>query len=98
MISKHSLVLFAVIGQNEILELHFHLDPLFVSERGPDVMGLSDGRLVGFQDHLCSVIVDVESSEDQDESGKGLEREQTTKHKLLTEGSEWMCLDLHRYP
>lgn len=53
--------------------MHFHLDPLLVSERGPDVMWLCDRRLVGFQDHLGAVIVDVERSEDQDESGEGLE-------------------------
>lgn len=46
-------------------------------------MGLSDSCLVRFQDHLGSVIVDMERSEDQDESGEGLEMEQTTKHTLL---------------
>lgn len=70
--------------------MHFHLDPLLVSECGPDVMGLSDGRLVRFQDHLGAVIVDVERSEDQDESGEGLEMEQTTKHKLFTRGNKMM--------
>lgn len=37
-------------------------------------MGLSDGCLVRLQDHLGAVIVDVERSEDQDESGEGLKR------------------------
>lgn len=69
---QHLLVLFAIICQNEIFELHFHLDPLLVSERGPDMMGFSDCCLVRFQDHLGTVIVNVERSEDQDESGEGL--------------------------
>lgn len=47
-------------------------------------MGLSDGCLVRFQDHLGSVVVHMERSEDQDQSGEGLEEEQTTKQKLLT--------------
>lgn len=68
--------------------MHLYLDPLLVCERGPDVMGLSDGRLVRFQDHLGAVVVDVERSEDQDESGEGLEMEQTTKHKLFTQGNK----------
>lgn len=84
--NKYSLVLFAVICQNEIFELHLHLDPFFVGERGPDVMRLGDGGLVRLQDHLGAVIVDVQRSEDQDESGEGLEMEQSSKQKLFTRG------------
>lgn len=69
----HSLVLFAIICQDEIFELNLHLDPLLVSERGPNVMRLGDGCLVWFQDDLGTVIVDMQSSEDQDEPGEGLE-------------------------
>lgn len=51
-------------------------------------MRLGDGRLVRFQDHLGAVIVDMERSEDQDESGEGLEMEQTqtiyTGHKQMS--------------
>lgn len=61
---QHLLVLFAIVCQDEIFELHFHLDPLLISKCGPDVMGLSDSRLVRFQDHLGAVIVDMEGSED----------------------------------
>lgn len=67
--------------------MHLHLDPLLVCECGPDVMGLSDGCLVRFQYHLGAVIVDMERSEDQDKPGEGLEMEQTTKHKLFTQGN-----------
>lgn len=49
-------------------------------------MGLSDRSLVRFQDHLGAVVVDVERSEDEDESREGLEMEQTTEHKLITQG------------
>lgn len=69
----HSLVLFAIICQDEIFELNLHLDPLLVSERGPNMMWLCDGCLVRFQDHLGTVIVDVQSSEDQDQPREGLE-------------------------
>lgn len=78
---QYVLVLFAVVSKNEIFELDLHLDPLLIGERRPDVMGLGDGGLVRFQDHLGSVIVDMERSEDQNESGEGLERE----HKLFTQ-------------
>lgn len=84
-VSIHSLVLFAVICQDEILELNLHLDPLLVGERGPDVMRLSDGGLVWFQDHLGTVIVHVQSSEDQDEPGESLEVQQSTEHLLFTQ-------------
>lgn len=56
--------------------MHFHLDPLFISECGPDVMGLSDGRFVGLQNDFSAVVVDMECSEDQDKSGEGLQTEQ----------------------
>lgn len=62
------LVLFTVVCQNEIFKLHFDLDPFLIGERGPDVMGLGDGCLVGFQDHLCTIIVHMKGSEDQDKS------------------------------
>lgn len=77
-VNSHSLVLFAIICQDEILELNLHLDPLLVSERWPDVMRLGDCCLVRFQDHLGTVIVDVQSSEDQDEPGEGLELQEGT--------------------
>lgn len=55
-------------------------------------MWLSDGCLVRFQDHLGAVVVDMERSEDQDESGEGLEMEQTTEQTLLTQGNESQSL------
>lgn len=84
-VSVDSLVLFAVICQDEVLELNLHLDPLLVSQRGPDMMRLSDGGLVWFQDHLGAVIVNVQSPEDQDEPGEGLELQQSTEHNLFTQ-------------
>lgn len=83
--NSHSLVLFAIICQDEILELNLHFDPLLVGERRPDVMRLGDGCLVRFQDHLGTVIVDVQSPEDQDEPGEGLEVQENTKHTIYTE-------------
>lgn len=80
------LVLLAVVRQNEIFELHFHLDPLLISQRGPDVMGLGDGRFVRLQDDLGPVVVDMERSEDQDESREGLDIEQVHKRTLFTQG------------
>lgn len=62
------LVLFTVVCQDEIFELYFDLDPFLIGECGPDVMGLSDCRLVRFQDHLCTIIVHMKGSKDQDKS------------------------------
>lgn len=79
--NKHLLVLFAIICQDKIFKLHFHFDPFLIRERGPDVMWLCDGRLVRFQDHLGTVIVHMEGSEDQDEPGEGLDgAEQKINH------------------
>lgn len=60
------LVFFTIVSQNEIFELHLHLYPLLVSQSGPDVMRLSDGGFVGLQDHLCTIVVHMEGSQDQD--------------------------------
>lgn len=49
-------------------------------------MGLCDRCLVRFQDHLSAVVVDMERSEDQDESREGLEMEQRSPNKLFTQG------------
>lgn len=68
--------------------MHFHLDPLLISERGPNVMGLGDSRFVRFKDHLGTVIVDVERSEDQDKSREGLRSRQPNTNYLHREESK----------
>lgn len=60
-------------------------------------MGLGDSCLVGFQDHLGAVIVDMEGSEDEDQSGEGLKMEQSTKHKLLTQREKVMSPNQNRF-
>ena len=65
------VVLFAVVGQDEILQGHLDLDPLVVREAGPDVVRLGDGRLVRLQDDLGPVVVDVQRAQDEDETGEG---------------------------
>lgn len=62
------LVLFTIISQDQIFKLHLHLDPLLISQSRPDVMWLSDGGFVRLQDYLCTVIVHMEGSQDQDET------------------------------
>ena len=70
----YSLVLLAIVGQDEILESHLHLDPLFISQCGPDVVRLGVGCLVWLQDHLGAVVVHVQRPQDQDQTREGLER------------------------
>ena len=65
------LVLLSVVGEDEVLELNLDLDPLLVSERRPDVVLLSDRRLVWLEHHLGAVIVDVECPKNKDEPGEG---------------------------
>ena len=73
----HSLVLLSVVSQDQIFELHLHLDPFLISEGWPDVVGLCDGCLVWFQDHLGPVVVDMERPQDQDETREGLQTHKT---------------------
>ena len=72
----YSLVLLAVVSQDEVLQLDLNLDPLLVCEGRPDVVGLCHGRLVGLQDDLGAVVVDVQGSQDQDETRERLKHTQ----------------------
>lgn len=72
------LVLFTIVSQDEIFELHLHLDPLLIGQSGPDMMRLSDGGFVRLQDHLCTVIVHMKGSQDQDQTREGLHRNDTS--------------------
>ena len=73
--SCDSLVLLAVVSQNEILELHLYLHPLLVAERRPDVMRFGDGRLVRLQDQLRPVVVHMQRAQDQNETRERLKNE-----------------------
>ena len=69
----HSLVLLAIVRQDQVLKLHLHLDPLLVSQRGPDVVWLCDSGFVWLQDHLRPIVVHVQSTQNQDETRESLE-------------------------
>mmetsp|Transcript_46495 Transcript_46495/g.113223 ORF Transcript_46495/g.113223 Transcript_46495/m.113223 type:complete len:463 (-) Transcript_46495:5607-6995(-) len=65
------VVLLAVVGEDQVLERHLHAAPLVVVERGPHVVRLRHRHLVGLQDHLGAVVVDVERAQDEDEAREG---------------------------
>lgn len=48
-----------------------YLDPFFVGQCGPNVVGLGDGGLVGLQHHLGPLRIDVECSQNEDQTRKG---------------------------
>ena len=73
--SVSSLVFLAVVGQDKVLELHLHLDPLLVSQSGPDVVWFRDRRLVWLQDHLRPVVIHMQGAQNQDEAGESLGRD-----------------------
>ena len=55
----------------DVLQLNLDHDPLLALEAGPEVVRL--GVLVGLEDDLGSVGVDLESRQDEDEPGEGHE-------------------------
>lgn len=67
---RHLLILFAVVSENEILQLILHFDPLLRGECGPDVMWLSDGGFVRLQSYLRLIVVHMKSAEDEDQARK----------------------------
>ena len=80
-LNVHSLVLLAVVSQDEVLQLYLNLDPLLVGEGGPDVVRLCHCRLVGLQDDLGAVVVDMQGSQDQNETRECLKHTQDeTQH------------------
>lgn len=64
-------VSFTEIAENEVLQGDFNLHPFIVTKRGPNVMRFRDRVLVGPQDDLCLFVIDVQRSEEQDQSRKG---------------------------
>mmetsp|Transcript_63136 Transcript_63136/g.136700 ORF Transcript_63136/g.136700 Transcript_63136/m.136700 type:complete len:725 (-) Transcript_63136:4486-6660(-) len=65
------VVLLAVVRQDEVLELHLDVDPLVVGQAGPHVVRLRHRGLVGLQDDLGAVGVDVQRAQDQDHAAEG---------------------------
>ena len=68
------LVFLAVVCEDEILELDFDLHPVLVGQRGPDVVDLGHRRLVRLQDDLRLVVVHMQRSQDQDQTGECLKQ------------------------
>ena len=76
--------------QDELLHRDLDLDPLLIGQRWPDEVRLRDGVLVGVQDDLRLLVVDVQATEEQDQArerriaGDGLEPivVQTEQHHL----------------
>mmetsp|Transcript_98960 Transcript_98960/g.262867 ORF Transcript_98960/g.262867 Transcript_98960/m.262867 type:complete len:658 (-) Transcript_98960:4864-6837(-) len=64
------VVLLAVVRQDQVLQLHLHVDPLVVCEAWPDVVRLRHGRLVRLQDHLGAVRIHMQCAQDQDHAAE----------------------------
>jgi len=60
-----------VIGKDEVAKSDFDSHPFFVFESWPNVMRSSDRRLVGTEDDLGLFIVDVNGTEEEDETREG---------------------------
>ncbi len=67
-----SLVLLPIVCENEVLQSHLHTNPLLISQCGPNMVRLCNGGLVWLQNHLSPVSVDMQCSEDENESREGL--------------------------
>ena len=64
------VVFLGVVGQNEVLQLYLDLDPLLIGQSWPNMMWLRDDRSIGCEDNFCSFRIDVESSQNEDQSTK----------------------------
>mmetsp|Transcript_24497 Transcript_24497/g.79136 ORF Transcript_24497/g.79136 Transcript_24497/m.79136 type:complete len:322 (-) Transcript_24497:5563-6528(-) len=64
------VVLLPVVREDQILQRHLHANPLLVRQVRPDVMRLRHHRLVRPQNHLRTVLRDVERAQNQDQTRK----------------------------
>jgi hypothetical protein len=64
-------VALAVVGEDEVLKRQLDPDPLVVVERRPDMMRLGDGALVRAENDFGLLVVDVQGTEEEDETGEG---------------------------
>lgn len=53
--------------QDQVLHRDLNLDPVLVRKRGPDEVRLSDRVLVGMEDDLCLLVVDVKTTKKKDQ-------------------------------
>lgn len=58
-----AVVLLGVVGENQIFELNLDVDPLFVSERRPDVVRLRNHALVWSQNYFGALRMQMQWSE-----------------------------------
>ena len=65
------VVLLAVVGQNQVLEGHFTVDPLGGAERGPNMVRFGDRGLVGLEDHFGAIVVHMQRLEYENETREG---------------------------
>mmetsp|Transcript_97181 Transcript_97181/g.274889 ORF Transcript_97181/g.274889 Transcript_97181/m.274889 type:complete len:239 (-) Transcript_97181:6012-6728(-) len=64
------VVLLAIVGQNKVLQLHLHVDPLVVGQARPHVVRLCHSRLVRLQDDLGALRIHVQGPQNQDHSAE----------------------------
>ena len=65
-----NVVLLAVIIEDEISQLHFNLDPVFVRQGGPNMVLLGNDCLVRSEQQLGLVLIDMQCTQDKDQSRK----------------------------
>lgn len=69
-----NVVLFRVVGKNEILEFVFDFHPFVIGKSRPNMIRLRDDLLVRFQDHTRFVDVHVKRAQNEDQTREGCVR------------------------
>ena len=67
------VVFLRIVGEDQVLELDLNVDPLLVGEGGPNMMRLSHDALVWGQYDLGSLWVQMECSQNEDQSAEARE-------------------------
>ena len=68
------VVLLSIVCKNQVFEFNLNLDPLLVAKVWPDVMRKSDSGLIWLKDDLRSFSIQMQSSQNQNESAESCER------------------------
>lgn len=85
-------VALGVVAEDQVAKGDLDSHPLVVLERRPDVVRRRDGVLVGPEDDLGLLVVDVDGSEEEDEAGEGRVRRDRLEPVVVEVGEHHLGL------
>lgn len=87
------IILLGIVCQNKIFQLDLNFDPLLICESWPDMMRLCNDGSLRHKNYLCSLRINVERSQDQNETTESCEALDSFKPIIVKVKQKhlWLC-------